>query len=511
MPPNTRPFFKRITPPGISLLWLAVILAAISFLVAIIPIRGNDFWWQLKLGELIFNQRAIPTTNIFAWTLPPDHPFFYGAWLGELLLYLPHRLGGLELLIFVRNLLALAFFALVAYEARQRSGSWRIAAFVVLLFYVMALNNLTLRTQIWAWLPFMLIALVLHRFTSGKCSPSGYRQWLLLCPLLMLVWVNVHGSYILGLVLVGSYLVGEALRALFKQPGALDPTHIAWLGIASALTAAATLVNPRGIGIYTYFMGLMTDAPSQGLIAEWQSPSPNGIANLAFFVSILLLILVLAYSRYRPSLTDLLLILGFLWLAWSGQRYIVWFGAIAMPILAQGLAQIPNRLPVFTEQRSWLNAVIILLLFIPALLVQPWFVSSLPLPQSYWQIAYPGSPEGPLVGLDTPIEAAAYLKTHPGGRLFNEMGYGSYLIWALPDQGVFIDPRVELYPYEQWQDYIHISQGIQYAELLERYGADRVLLDVYLQAGLAEALASDPGWHMEFSTSRTQLWTRVEK
>ena len=44
MPPNTRPFFKRITPPGISLLWLAVILAAISFLVAIIPIRGNDFW-----------------------------------------------------------------------------------------------------------------------------------------------------------------------------------------------------------------------------------------------------------------------------------------------------------------------------------------------------------------------------------------------------------------------------------------------------------------------------------
>ena len=151
------------------------------------------------------------------------------------------------------------------------------------------------------------------------------------------------------------------------------------------------------------------------------------------------------------------------------------------------------------------------LLFIPVLLVQPWFITSLPLPESYWQQARRSSPEGPLLSADTPVEAAAYLKAHPGGHLFNEMGYGSYLIWAVPEQGVFNDPRVELYPFEQWQDYIRISQGFHYAELLDRYGADRVLLDTQLQAGLAQALASDPGWHLEFSAGQAQLWTRVDK
>ena len=507
MPNYLRSFAKRLTPPDISLLWLAVILATVSFLVALIPVRANDFWWHLKLGELIYTQRAIPTTNIFAWTLPADYPFFYGAWLGELLLYIPYRLGGLELLIFARNLLAFGLFALVGWEARWRSGSWRIAAFAVLLFYVMVLNNLTLRTQIWAWLPFMLFVILLNRFAAGSLSPA----WLLLCPLLMAGWVNAHGSYILGLVLVGVYFAGETLRTLFKQPGALAWRSVAWLGAASALTAAASLVNPRGLGIYTYFIDLMTDPPSQVLIAEWQSPIPQGIAGTAFFASILLLILVQAYTLFRPTPTDLLLVLSFLWLAWSGQRYVVWYGAIAMPILAQAISQLPLRWPKFSPQRSWMNGVVMALLFLPVLLVQPWFITSLPLPESYWQQARRSSPEGPLLSADTPVEAAAYLKAHPGGHLFNEMGYGSYLIWAVPEQGVFNDPRVELYPFEQWQDYIRISQGFHYAELLDRYGADRILLDTQLQAGLAQALASDPGWHLEFSAGQAQLWTRVDK
>jgi hypothetical protein len=437
MPVNHPPSAKRLAPPEISLLWLAVILAAISFLVALIPIRANDFWWHLKLGELIFTQRSIPTTNIFAWTLPAGYPFFYGAWLGELLLYIPYRLGGLELLVFTRNLLAFGLFTLVGWEARQRSGSWRIAAFVVLLFYVMVLNNLTLRTQIWAWLPFMLFAIPLSRFAAGAISP----RWLLLCPLIMAGWVNTHGSYILGLVLLGAYFAGETLRTLLKQTSALPWRSIAWLGAAGALTAAASLANPRGFGIYAYFIDLMTDPPSQVLIAEWRSPTPQGIANTAFFISILLLIAVQAYTRFRPTLTDLLLILGFLWLAWSGQRYIVWYGAIVMPILAQGISQLPLRLPGFAPQRSWVNGMAIALLGLPVLLAQPWFIPSLPLPESYWQQARRNSPEGPLVSSDTPIEAAAYLKTHPGGKLFNEMGYGSYLIWAVPKQGVFNDPR----------------------------------------------------------------------
>jgi hypothetical protein len=69
--------------------------------------------------------------------------------------------------------------------------------------------------------------------------------------------------------------------------------------------------------------------------------------------------------------------------------------------------------------------------------------------------------------------------------------------------------RIELYPYTQWQDYIRISQGIRYNELLAQYGADRVLLSRAIQKGLAGELENDPCWLLEYQDDRTQLWTKV--
>jgi hypothetical protein len=88
------------------------------------------------------------------------------------------------------------------------------------------------------------------------------------------------------------------------------------------------------------------------------------------------------------------------------------------------------------------------------------------------------------------------------------MGYGSYLIWAMPGRSVFIDPRVELYPFEQWQDYIYISHGIRYNQLLEKYGADRILLDKELQSELTGELAFDPSWKKEYEYQRAQVWRK---
>jgi hypothetical protein len=119
-----------------------------------------------------------------------------------------------------------------------------------------------------------------------------------------------------------------------------------------------------------------------------------------------------------------------------------------------------------------------------------------------------GAQDGPLLSVHTPLGAASYLRQHPGGRLFNEMGYGSYLIWTLPEQGVFIDPRVELYPYSQWMDYIKISNGVRYNSLLEGYRIDRLLLDREAQAELIELLENDPLWQKEYGDGYAQIWKK---
>lgn len=508
--------------PSLDALWSAVVLAGLGFWVSLIPLPPNDFWWHLKIGEMIFTNRAIPTTNMFAWTLPPDAPFTYGAWLGELLLYLLYRTGGLPLVTFARNIMVLLAFWLMGQTARERSGSWRLAAPALALAGGMSLNNLIVRPQIWAFPLFALYLWLLTRYvarsqarSAAECRPG----WLLLLPPLMAFWVNVHGSFVLGLVLVGIFAIGEAVRAAVcsqaRSAAECCPDALSWRGVGilfgvGALTALATLANPRGVGVVAYVVDLLTDRPSQALAVEWQSPTPAGVANIVFYISILVLLLTLAFSRRRPSLTDTLLIVGFLWLAWSGMRYVVWYGMTVMPILAEKWAALWPRLAVLPARRHPINLLLLLLLAVPVALAQPWWVERLPLPETYWKQVWRGNLLGPLVGRETPVAAVEYLRNHPGGRLFHEMGYGSYLIWALPQQGVFVDPRVELYPYDQWLDYIRIGRGVRYNQLLERYGADRLMVDRELQGELIQMLQDDPCWEQEYADERTEIWRRVK-
>ncbi|HQE93105.1 MAG TPA: hypothetical protein PLH19_09770 [Anaerolineae bacterium] len=493
--------------PTLDLLWPWVVWAAFGFYIALVPLPPNDFWWHLKVGELIYQTGHIPTTNMFAWSLPAETPFFYGAWLGEWLLYLLYHLGGLALVMVARNGIVLGAYAIVAAEARRRGGSWRMVALPLALACFMSMNNLILRPQMWSWMPLALYLWLLGRYVDGKLHSA----WLLLCPAMMVFWVNAHGAFILGLVLLGAFTVGEGLRTGLKQTGARSWREVGWLAGVSGLTAASTFVNPRGTGIMDYVIGLMTNPPSQTLIVEWQSPTPTGGANTVFYISILILLLVLAYSRYRLTPTEALLVVGFLWLAWNGQRYVVWFGMVVMPVLAHALKELPVKRPAFVPRRNAFNLLLMVLLVLPLVLAQPWFVEQLPLPETYWAQVWRNIPAGPLLSTATPVGATAYLKAHPGGRLFNEMGYGSYLIWAAPEQPVFIDPRVELYPYEQWLDYKHIGQGVRSLELLEKYGVNRVLLDNELQEELRNVLEHAENWHCEYADEHAQMWIEVTR
>ena len=490
---------------GTDFLWFAIIFSGGLFLTSLVPLVPNDFWWHLKIGELIVKYHHIPTTNMFSWTLPAETNYYYGAWLGELLLYLFYEMGKLELLIFTRNVLLAVTFLLIGIEAKRLSGSWRISALVVALGFTMIINNIIIRTQMWSWIPFIIFLILLIRYSEHKLS----RYYLLLLPLIMVFWVNVHGSYILGLVLLGVYLLGESISLLFKLPDSLSRQEILWIALISLLTFIALLINPQTYHVIGYIFNLMTDQPSQQLVVEWQSPTPHGFSNIIFYTSIILLLILLAYSKPQNKPTVLIAITIFLWLAWSGVRYIFWYTLIILPIIALLLSRLNITKKVFQVQRNFVNLILVCIVFIPVIFVQPWLVENFPLPKTYREQVLSGLPIGPLLSIDTPVAAVDYLKIHPGGNLFNEMGFGSYLIWAVPEQGVFIDPRVELYSFVQWQDYLQISSGIDYQQILNSYGVDRILLSKTIQPKLSQALANDPQWRLEYEDQYTQLWMKI--
>jgi hypothetical protein len=143
--------------------------------------------------------------------------------------------------------------------------------------------------------------------------------------------------------------------------------------------------------------------------------------------------------------------------------------------------------------------------------VQPPFKAGLEMPAPYRALfaEVPGAPQ--LYAAETPVAAAEYMRANPTeGRLYNEMGYGSYLDWALyPAAQVFVDPRVELYPLEIWQDYLAIRDARDYnALLIDKYDIRRVLLDRFIQPKLAAALAADPRWEREYADMRAEIYRR---
>jgi hypothetical protein len=78
----------------------------------------------------------------------------------------------------------------------------------------------------------------------------------------------------------------------------------------------------------------------------------------------------------------------------------------------------------------------------------------------------------------------------------------------MPEEKVFIDTRVELYPFEQWKDYVYIISGLRYNEILDKYGITRILLSKESQPDLSYQLEGDPLWELEFEDDHSQLWQR---
>jgi hypothetical protein len=364
---------------------------------------------------------------------------------------------------------------------------------------------------------------LLGRYSQGRLGAVPLALWL---AGLMAFWVNVHGTFVLAFALGGATLAAMLLD--YWRPASATPraepglqagyesgivrTSARLWGLSGALgaMALASLANPLGPGIYRHVETAL-HAPGQQLVSEWQPPTPSGLAFGAFFLSILALLLVWAHQRQPPATRDLLLVCGMVWLGWSAARHVVWYGVVAIPILAEGLARM-GSLP-----EGWLGngrprraaSVLALLLLIPVVLVQPWFVRRLGLGDAYTQRMLP-SPAAPLLSRGTPFFAAEYLRQHPGGRLFNEMGFGSYLIWALPEPQVFVDPRVaDLFPLALWEDYRAIGAGRDALELLDRYGVDRVLLRRDTQARLASALADAANWQREYMDPDAEVWRRT--
>jgi hypothetical protein len=504
----TRPV-QRAIRRGLTLdhVWLATALMLIALRPLLTPIPPYDFWWHMATGRDIVTQGAIPTLDSFSYTRA-GVPYYNQGWLAELLMYGLYWLGDLPLILIVQSFVVALAYGLLLRLCIIRTGRLRLSVALLLLTTLpLSFTNWVVRPQSYTFPLFVGFLTILTEYRLGR----GNRLWLL--PLLMMLWVNMHGAFILGLALIGITFVGELLKRLSRtenqEPrfgGQMIGSRLGTLWVAlgplalwGALTALAVLVNPRGLGVLSYVRDLLGSNAVTTLVEEWAPPTirDSGGSGLIFFLFLISCGIVLIYARRRPDLTDMLLFGVFLWLALGATRNIVWFGFVATPLVVE---QAATLLPAPSVARRppgspIINAALIGMLALLLLIGLPWVKPHLDLPPSV----------GALLSEDTPVRAVNFMRQEPARarHLFHTEGYGSYLTWAAPEQPVFIDTRIELYPYEQWVDYINLGQGNNVARLLGKYDIDGLLLNKQRQEGLVKVVRADSAWTVRYEDDQT--------
>ncbi|NJN68043.1 MAG: hypothetical protein HC884_15700 [Chloroflexaceae bacterium] len=536
--------------PTINQVWVLAALILVAMRPLMTPIPPHDFWWHMAMGREMVQTHTIPTTDHFSYTQAGES-FYNQSWLAQVLMYSLYRLGGLPLILLIQAGVMVLAYGLLLWLCIRRSRALRLSVSVLLLLIMpISFDNWNVRPQSYAFLLFAAFLVILTAWRDGsdggrngqaeegppqaqETGPEGkrhrshrshhsHRSWLWLLPLLMVGWVNLHGSFVLGGALIAMTFVGEGARRFAEvyrsflrarpAPGALQPKPpehqrppLRRLFLWGAVTAGAMFINPRGFGVLGYVRDLLSTSAVTDLVTEWSPPTIRETSGALFFLFLIFCGLVLAYTRHHPHPVEVLTAVALLWLALGASRNIVWFAMAAMPLL---VGQLADWLPRHSVSRSaprpdgmvLVNRLLAGVLLLLLLLSLPWVKPHLGLPPDV----------GRLLSPETPVEAVEVLREdpQPPRHLFHAMSYGSYLIWAAPDQPVFADPRIELYPLAQWHDYLNLNAGHQVPQLLDRYQIDGLLLDRKEQAGMLHLVHHDPAWELRYEDARTSYLVR---
>jgi hypothetical protein len=465
-------------------LWLVVVLGAIGALeLAQVP-SAVDLAYHLKVGELIVAERALPRTDVLAWSTA-GRAWLDQNWGAQVALYGIWRLGGFPLLTVASALCTVAAWALVAAACRRRTASLRLIAGAVLAGYLAAAAGFSARPQMFSLL---LFAAELYLVEVARTRPRAA----LAIPLLMVVWANLHGAFVVGVGLLGIEVAAAVWRR--DRPGA------ARYLLVTAGSVAALLVNPWGARVLGYAVALPANPAVTGVVSEWAPATlrqPAGVLILAA-IAVLVVALVRAPSPERApeQLLRMAVLAGLaLWTLRAG----AWFG-LALPIALCAVARDPAR-PAGSERGvPVLSGLVLALLAVVLVVVSP--------PTA-------GAVLGSRPELrDAPVAAVSWLAANPQpGRMFNYQPWGSYLEFRLgPGVQVGFDSRAELPPADRWTRYHAVVTGRWDAErLLEEWRVDHVVTSRRGTPALVELLEASGGWRLAFSSGDERVYLRVER
>jgi hypothetical protein len=326
----------------------------------------------------------------------------------------------------------------------------------------------------------------------------------------MLLWVNLHAGYAVGIALIGLFLLGDALDIAFGfgEPDLSDKSARAerfrTLAVVIVACAAAVMLNPYGPAMYAYPLETLRSRAMQSYIGEWASPDFHQLRYAPTLAMILATLVLPALSPRHLRPRELLLLSVTTYAALRSERHIPIYALIAIPILsamvqawmeerARAKSDDTKQTPTTAAKASF-NAVL-LTGFLAFLLVRVRYVTH-------------HQPE--MEAKEFPAAAVAFISVHrPPAPILNHYNWGGYFIWKLyPDNRVYIDGRADLYGDAFMNDFaaVYYLKGDAWQSAFAKWGIQTVILPP--DAPLVTALRALPSWETIYSDKQAIVLTR---
>ena len=527
------------------------VLAAVFLLINHAPLWHTDVWGHLKFGQWFREQGRLPETEpfLFAAAGPrqPNHP---NAWLSQSLLYEVYRLGergdspndlepasagGVEALRALHAVAVVLRCLLIFLALRLVSGSGLVAVVGLVVMLGLSYANIAvLRPQVFGEVccAAMLWLLSLPRL-SWRMQVLGVA--------LFVLWGNLHGSYLVGLLLWLGYLGGQMLlifrqagfhwRAYYEHPRFRELFRVFWV-----TCLVLSFASPCGYRITAYVLEV-SNHPNIRDMDEWKHlewASPWGVA---FFASLLVILatLLLGFvlppqpppadpTRLQPKgvipLGQLIMLALVGAQTYLHQRMMPWWVMLVpwicapawgrfMRMVAPAAGTIipaPERLAV--ALRPILITGVLVWIAVAWSGLGQWLLHGTPRPLE--QALHPGTPLALARQLLQPVSAnsvpalkawLAQQRLTPAdlGPIFASETQGEFLLWSLPEAcRPVVYTHVHLFTPEHWQAVMRVKNGRPgWEAILSRWGCRLLVVEADLHADLCRQLrAGQGGWRV---------------
>ena len=476
-----------IFPSLRNIFFLVVFLAALRQGNQMLNADG-DLGHHLAMGHLILDSRTIPHTDPFSFRTEGVAAIPH-EWLVQSSYALLDSWFGLTgIVVFSALVLALAF-TLVLGEATRCSGS-------LLAGLVMASLALAASAMHWITRPHLVtyLLLAIWVFRLDAFFRGEERRWWIF-PSLMLVWANLHGMFILGLLAFAISLAGWVWeRWLEGRESSVSGRDLALLGVFSTL---ATFLTPSGAHLWETIFDLAGRSPFiTSMTAEYRPADFHNPSTWPFLILLGTILATSVLSGRALGMTRSLHLAGWTLIGLYSARNIPLAAIVLAPIGAQLLAAWFKESPALTglvnfshklerverDLRGWLWAgggVTLCVILI-------WAGASLDRTARPYQFL----PE------QFPVAAVDWLgENPPQGRMFNEFDWGGYLLYSLwPEQKIFMDGHTHIYGDDLSREYVAVMSRAQgWQAILEKYQvewailrADNLLIAVLIRDGWYE-------------------------